>query len=204
MSRAPAIIVAAALLSACQAAGPAAQSGGAPSPRADAAGLAQPQAVAPSEVTIGKRLLSANQPEMALSSFQRSIVDEGVTAEALVGIAVANLQLGRRKTAVKFLHAAIDANPNSAVARNNLGVMLFDEGDYAAAASEFQSAYAITGGTDASIATNLAMAERARENQRENAPIDEGDYVVIQYGHGVYRLEPRADGATSNKGDTRS
>ena len=189
MFRAP-ILVAAIVLAACQQGGTASRS--APQPPDD-------------PVEIGKRLLAADQPEMALASFQRALATGDVSSDALVGVAVASLKLGRRKDARVFLRAAIDADPNSAVARNNLGVLLLDDGDYAGALSEFQLAFALTDGADRAIATNLAMAEHAHQVALGSQPeLDAAEFDVIQYGHGVFRLEPRAAAAPVENGETKS
>lgn len=145
-----------------------------------------------SPLTVGVRLLSANQPEMALDAFNRSVTEEGVSADALTGIGASYLRLGQRSQALQFLEAATALDPNSALARNNLGVALYDEGDYVRALTEFNRAYALTDGLDASIATNVGIAEAALAETGEAIPgVDEVQFDVIQYGHGVYRLEPR-------------
>jgi len=79
-----------------------------------------------SPLIVGIRLLAANQHALALDAFNRSITEEGVSANALAGIGVAYHGLGQRKQALKFSQSAVDMDPNSAIARNNLGVLLYD------------------------------------------------------------------------------
>jgi len=151
-----------------------------------------PQTPPASELDIGVRLLAANQPAMALDPFNRSIPLDGGSADALTGIGASYLQLGQRAQALQFLEAATTLDPNSALARNNLGVALYDEGDYVRALTEFNRAYALTDGLDVSIATNVGIAEAALAEAGQAIPaVDEVQFDVIQYGHGVYRLEPR-------------
>lgn len=140
---------------------------------------------------LGVRLMRAGQPSQALGAFNRALSEE-VTAEALTGVASAYHAMGRRKEAKKLLLAAVDRNGNFALARNNLGIVLYEEGDYAGAERELRRAFAITGGADHAIATNLAFAEFALSQAPEPALEDAETFDVIQFGHGLYRLE-RAD-----------
>ena len=97
---------------------------------------------------------------------------------------------------MNFLRSAIDLKPNFAIAHNNLGVVLYELGDIGGAIGEFEAAYALTGGADRDIATNLGIAELS--NARQTETIVENDNIafdVIQFGHGVYRLEPRTNAA---------
>jgi Flp pilus assembly protein TadD len=140
---------------------------------------------------LGLRLMRANQPSQALSAFNRALAVE-VTVEGLVGVSSAYHALGQSKQAEQLLRAAIKRDANFALARNYLGIILYEAGDYAAAERELRRAYAITGGENAAIATNLAFAEYALS--QVPAPIikDAEAFDVIQYCHGLYRLE-RAD-----------
>ena len=165
-------IVGAVLLMACQPIGPAAGDVGDP-------------------MELGLRLMREGQPSQALSAFNRALSEE-VTPEALTGVASAYHAMGRRKEAEQLLRAAIERDANFALARNNLGIILYEQGDYAAAERELRRAFAITGGADPAIATNLAFAEFALSQAPEPFVEDAKAFDVIQYGHGLYRLE-RAD-----------
>ncbi len=192
MKHMPLILCAALLATGCQTAtGTRATVAGAGS---ESGRAVAPPPANPSSLDIGVRLLAANQPAMALDAFNRSVTQDGISAEALTGIGVSYLRLGQRSQAKQFLKAAIEVDPNSALARNNLGVALYDEGDYVSALSEFNRAYALTDGLDASVATNVGIAELAVATEAEaGATLDVAEFDVIQYGHGVYRLEPRQD-----------
>ncbi|MEL7465873.1 MAG: tetratricopeptide repeat protein [Pseudomonadota bacterium] len=152
----------------------------------------------PATVALGARLLEANQPQMALDAFSRVLAADGVSAEALVGLGVAYHALGRLQASVEMFEAAADLDPNSAEARNNLGVAYYANGEYAAARSEFERAFALTGGTDPKIRFNLGVAEIAFTERANDAVVDEAEFDVIQYGHGVYRLEKRERGETAS------
>lgn len=137
---------------------------------------------------LGLRLMREGEPSLALGAFNRALADE-VTAEALTGVASAYHALGQPKQAEQLLRAAIKRDANFALARNNLGILLYEAGDYAAAERELRRAYAITGGADTTIATNLAFAEFALAQTPAPAIKDADAFDVIQYGHGLYRLE---------------
>lgn len=178
MKRSPAVICALLLLAACDAGAPELP-GGRPSP---------PR----TQLELGLRLLKHNQAQMALNAFNRSLAEEGVSAGAMTGAGVAMARLHRRKDAERFLRGALDLDPNSVAAHNALGVLLYDEGDYAAAAAELQTALTLTDGADPSIATNLGIVETALANAKmEDGSVDDFQFDLVQYGGGVYRLEPR-------------
>ncbi|MEM7543920.1 MAG: tetratricopeptide repeat protein [Pseudomonadota bacterium] len=145
-----------------------------------------------SPLVVGIRLLAAKQPALALDAFNRSVTEDGVSVDALSGIGVSYMRLGQRRQARQFMETAVKVDPNSAIARNNFGVLLYDEGEYDAALVQLQRAYALTGGANSSIATNIGFAEFAiSQAQDADLVIDESEFDVIQYGKGVYRLEPR-------------
>lgn len=156
----------------------------------------QQGAAAPASMDIGVRLIRANQPEMAIDAFSRVITRDGVSAEALTGLGVAYHRMGRPGQAERLFKSAVELDPNAPAARNNLGVVLYDDGAYAAAHSEFERAFALTAGRDETVRTNLGIAELTLSLHQDDAAVDEAEFDVIQYGHGVYRLEPRKPDAT--------
>lgn len=166
-------------------------------------GCAEPGALAdsqgasePASIEIGARLIRANQPEMAVDVFSRVITEKGVSAAALTGLGVAYHRMGRPGQATQLFESAVEVDPNQPVARNNLGVVLYNDGAFAAALSEFERAYALTGGRDERVNTNLGIAIFSLSQVETTAEVDEVEFDVIQYGHGVYRLEPRKPDAT--------
>ncbi len=106
---------------------------------------------------------------------------------------VALHRLDRRKEALRFLRSAVDIDPNFTIARNNLGVLLYELGDVAGAVTEFEIAYALTNGLDRAIATNLGIAETATAQTEVETIVTEDNvtFDVIRFGHGVFRLTPR-------------
>lgn len=169
-----------------------------------AAGCVQPGSLAdtqgasaPASLAVAIRLLDENQPEMAIDAFSRVIANEGVSAEALVGLGVAYHRTGRQTASVRMFEAGVDFDPNSAEARNNLGVAYYMAEEYVLALSEFERAFAITGGADPTVRFNLGVAEVALASRAEQVEVDDANFDVIQYGHGVFRLEERERGATT-------
>ena len=164
------------------------------------AGACQPSTIAPfprsgieiPNMELGLRLMRAGQAQMALNAFNRALAEGGIEADELIATAAAYRLLGRRKDALKLLRSAIVRDPNSALARNNLGVMLYEDGDAIGARSELEGAYALTNGLNAQIATNIGIVEFAINNREEAEFIgDDVEFDVIQYGHGVFKLERR-------------
>lgn len=155
----------------------------------------------PPSMELGVRLLNAGEASLALGAFNRALSEDGLNAEALIGIGAAMHKLGRRKEALRVMKSAVDLDPNLALARNNLGVLLYEMGEISAAVFEFERAFALTGGADDRISTNLGIAEfNASMEDTDEIIANDFDFDVIQYGHGVYRLEPRA--AKGDEGDT--
>lgn len=142
---------------------------------------------------LGLRLLKSGEPTLALSAFNRALGKGDVTAEALTGVAVALHRLGRRKESVRFLKSALDIDPNFAIARNNLGVLLYELGDISGAVSEFEIAYALSDGLNRDISTNLGIAETVTAQTDVETIVTEDNvtFDVIRFGHGVFRLTPR-------------
>lgn len=145
----------------------------------------------PDSLTLGLRLMVAGEPGLAVKAFHRALAEDGPSAEAFTGLSTALYETGRRTQALRIAKSAVDLDPNLAVARNNLGVMLFDSGELSAALTEFERAFALTGGKDKRIAENLGIAELAADRRYEISPKRaQADFDIIQFGHGVFRLEP--------------
>lgn len=144
-----------------------------------------------SYVEIGRRLLAAGQPETALKTFLRSVRIEGMSAAAMTGAGVAAEQLGRVTEARTYFKAAVDLDPNSILARNNLGVALYKVGDFYSSRAAFEAAFALSGGTNAVAAQNLALVSHkiAELEGEQLVPFDFG-YELVRTGSNVYALEP--------------
>ena len=128
---------------------------------------------------------------MAADLFERMIAERGPEPASLTGLGVANYRTGRLTQAIRLFRAAVRLDPNFAVARNNLGVALYQNGEYVAALSEFERAFAITGGLDPTVRTNVGIAEIAVASRADEVEVDDADFDVIQYGQGFFRLKER-------------
>lgn len=158
-----------------------------------------PSAQATDQMALGVKLMQADQPTMALAAFNRALAEE-VTADRLTAAAAAYHALGRSKEARRLLEAAIDRDPNFALARNNLGILHFEAGRLPVAVEELSRAYALTEGRDPAVARNLDMAtdalSRARVAEAEaRAAAPSRDYDIVRYGHGRFALRPAKDDA---------
>lgn len=138
-----------------------------------------------SGVEVGQRLMAAGEYELALDSFTRAALDEGMTPEILTGIGTANLGLGRFGQAEPMLRRAVDDAPDWPEAWNNLGVLLMEKGELAEAKQVFQKAYALDNGESDSIRDNLRIALAKSENVVNNEQQQE-EYKLVQRGQGDF------------------
>jgi tetratricopeptide (TPR) repeat protein len=149
-----------------------------------------------SQLIVGERLLAQNQDEAALKAFNASMIEEGVSHDALVGAAAANFRLGRLNLARRLLIRAAERYPNSAQVRNNLGVVHYQLGDLANARAEFNAAYALKSGLSEEIERNMGMLAIAEERAaKEDVEVEDGGYYVVPQGGGVFKLV-KAEGAS--------
>lgn len=151
----PALLIASlALLAACQLTGGAAalRPGENTPPPANARGDAVQGLV------VGHRLMAANEPELALKAYYRAAAEEGIDADVLSAIGSANLALGRLGQAEQMLRRALERDPESVPALNNLGVVMMEQGRAPEAKLVFQQAFALDSGTSDAIRENLMRA----------------------------------------------
>lgn len=139
------------------------------------------------EVAIGNRLMVAGEYELALDSFTRAALDEGMTPEILTSIGTANLGLRRLGQAEPLLRRAAEDDPDWPVAWNNLGVFLMETGEYPEAAQVFRHAYALDNGESDAIRDNLRLALAKMENPANNIP-QEQEFELEQQGNGEFLL----------------
>ncbi len=109
-------------------------------------------------MTVGHRLMAANEPELALKAYLRGASEVGINADVLSAIGSANLALGRLGQAEKILRRALELDPNFVPALNNLGVVLMEQDNYGEARAMFQKAFALDSGETDSIRENLMLA----------------------------------------------
>lgn len=138
-----------------------------------------------SGVEVGQRLMAAGEYELALDSFTRAALDEGMTPEILTGIGTANLGLGRLGQAEPMLRRAVGEAPDWPEAWNNLGVLLMEKGELSEAKQVFQKAYALDNGESDSIRDNLRIALAKSENVVHNEQQQE-EFKLVQRGQGDF------------------
>jgi len=142
-----------------------------------------------SQIVVGQRLLAQNQTEAALKAFNASLIEDGVSHDALVGAAAANFRLGRQEQARRLLVQAAERFPNSAVVRNNLGVIYYQMGDLVHARAEYTAAYALKSGLSQEIEQNIGILEIAEERAATGTvEVGADDHYVEPQGGGVYKL----------------
>ena len=139
------------------------------------------------EITVGNRLMAAGEYELALESFTRAALDEGLTSQILTSIGTANLGLRRIGQAGPLLRRAVDEDPDWPVAWNNLGVFLMETGEYPEAAQVFRRAYALDNGESDAIRDNLRLALAKMENPVNNTP-QEQEFELERQGNGEFLL----------------
>jgi len=138
-------------------------------------------------LTVGHRLMEAQEFELALTAYQRAASETGVNAEVLSGMGSANLRLGRLQQARTLLEKAVAQYTNSASAWNNFGVVLINLGDYQQARQAFRVAFGVDNGRSELIRQNLILANRLIDEQLVEIT-REYDFSLVRYGNGSYLL----------------
>ena len=136
-------------------------------------------------VEVGHRLMAAGQYELAIKSFNRAALDQGIDAEILSGLGSANLGLGRLGQAEQLLRRAVKENETEPEDWNNLGVVLMERGKTPEAIQIFRKAYALDNGESDAIRDNLRLALAKSENTVIN-DVDEANYKLVRRGAGDY------------------
>lgn len=150
----------------------------------------------PSALEQGVAFLRVGEPDQAHKAFMRSLRTEPHPAAALTGAGIAAEAQDLLTLARRYFEMARDLAPNSEVAHNNLGVVLYRLGDYARARRAFYAAYALSSGRNDLARRNLALSEAAvratypRTDSRES-------HEVQRIGRSEYRLFQKDDGAAA-------
>ncbi len=152
----------------------------------DAPGI-DPKGESEDYITVGNRLMAAGEYELALSTFTRAALDQGMTTQILTSMGTANLGLKRLGQAETLLRRAVEDDPDWPVAWNNLGVLLMEQQEYPEAAQVFQRAFALDNGESDAIRDNLRLALAKMENPVNNTP-QEQEYELEQLGDGQFAL----------------
>lgn len=145
----------------------------------------QGEAVDP--MLVGHRLMNAGEYELAIKSFSRAALEEGMTGEVLTGIGSAYLALGRLGQAEELLRQAIELEERAPEAWNNLGVVLMEKNEVPEASQMFRRAYALDNGESDSIRDNLRLALAKMENPVYDE-VEEQEFKVVRRGSSDYLI----------------
>ncbi|MEM7089653.1 MAG: tetratricopeptide repeat protein [Pseudomonadota bacterium] len=152
----------------------------------DAPGI-DPKGTAQDSLVVGNRLMAAGEYELALDTFTRAALDQGMTPQILTSLGTANLGLRRLGQAETLLRRAVDEETEWPVAWNNLGVLLMETQQYPEAVQVFRKAYALDNGESDAIRDNLRLALAKMENPANNTT-QEQEYTLEQLGDGQFTL----------------
>ncbi|MCL5777107.1 tetratricopeptide repeat protein [Limibaculum sp. FT325] len=145
---------------------------------------------------LGVQLLATREPSQAERAFNRSIALEGMKAQTLTGLGIAAAQQGQLARARAHLEQARDLAPEDITVHNNLGVVLYDLGEYHAARQSFQTAFLLSSGASEVAALNLAKAETAIALASEQDQPDPAiSHRLQRVGASEYRLLELDDAA---------
>lgn len=136
---------------------------------------------------VGHRLMAAGQYELALDAYIRAAGKHGMTADVLSAMGAANLKLGRLPEARVLLERALEKDPRSVPAWNNLGVVLMAMGRNAEAQRDFRIAYGLDNGNSDQIRENLRMAIAKTQNSSYDEP-KKNKFNLVRRGSGRYLL----------------
>lgn len=137
----------------------------------------------------GRILLRRGDYQGAQDAFIRSIRIEGQTVAALSGAGVASEKQGLLSEARRYFELAAATQPNSIMAHNNLGAVLYKLGDYTLAKQAFQAAFALSSGGNEIAARNLAITQQAiRREYGASADQEVNPATLQRLGSGEYKL----------------
>lgn len=139
---------------------------------------------------LGNRLLGENEPALAMKAFLTSVSVEGMSPQALTGAGIAARQQGLLFTAKRYLEQARDMAPDSAIAQNNVGVVLFLLRDYAGAHTAFRAALKLADEQhNAAIKRNLKRAADALDRLNRQGQVQPvATPQVVRLGSDLYRI----------------
>jgi len=138
-------------------------------------------------VEVGHRLMAAGQFELAIKSFNRAALADGLNGEILSALGSANLGLGRLGQAEELLRRAVKEDAEVPEVWNNLGVVLMERGKTLEAEQVFKRTYALDNGESDAIRDNLRLALAKSENS-DTFPLEDEDYKLVRRGAGDYLI----------------
>jgi len=145
-------------------------------------------------IALGKRLLAADEPELAYKAFLTSIRLQGLSAEALTGAGIASEKQGLLTSARRHFEQALKVDPESLTANNNLGVVLFRLREYYPARDAFRAAYALSSGRSEIAERNLNRAEAVvAQIEQAEQPDPAVSHRVVRLGTSEFRITPSVD-----------
>ena len=137
---------------------------------------------------VGHRLMEAGEYELALRAYLRAAAEDGIDADVLSALGSANLRLGRLGQAETLLHRALEADPASVAALNNLGVVLMEDDRPSEARVAFQQAFALDSGSSDAIRQNLRLAIAKSQPEVYAGPEDRAAFTLVRRDKGQYVL----------------
>jgi Flp pilus assembly protein TadD len=107
----------------------------------------------------------------------------------MTGAGIAYQQQGLLTVARRHFEQALQLAPNSVIAHNNLGVVLYQLEEYYPARDEFRTAFALSNGTSEMAERNLNRAEATIAAIEMVPETDQAvSHDVIRLGGGEFRL----------------
>jgi len=145
------------------------------------------RAAAVDGIDVGHRLIANGQYELAIKSFNRAALEDGMDSEILSGLGSANLGLGRLGQSERLLRRAVKEDDALPEVWNNLGVVLMERGKTAEAEQIFKRAYALDNGESDAIRDNLRLA-LAKSEKSASVGVDEANYTLVRRGGGDFLI----------------
>ena len=137
-------------------------------------------------LTVGHRLMSAGEYELALKAYTRAASQQGLNVDTMSAIGSANLRLGRLGQAERWLRRATQEAPDFPAAWNNLGVILLEQGKYAEASEIFRNAFATDNGKSDQIRENLRLALANLGDPNYDPSQQNQDFKLVRRGTGDF------------------
>ena len=137
---------------------------------------------------VGHRLLAAGEYELALKAYNRAATEQGLNVDTMSAIGSANLRLRRLGQAERWLRRAVEEDPTSPPAWNNLGVVLMERGQIAEASEVFRRAFAADNGNSDEIRNNLRLALAKLEEPSDTPEQENQNFSLIRRGEGDFLL----------------
>lgn len=138
-------------------------------------------------LTVGHRMMEAQEYELALKSYLRAASKQGLTAPILASIGTANIGLARLGQAERNLRDATKLDETYVPGWNNLGVVLMEKRNWGEAARVFKIAFALDSGQSVEIRENLRRA-LANLNRQVYKDPEEPAFDLVARGAGDYLL----------------